>query len=207
MMGCPWKNRDTWFPDKHDKTKNQKPKKDITNYFTPRKEKTNDKGTKKETKKKETNSSAMVIDNEDDKKIENTGKKDEKEPQSAKNLKESKDSKEPKQTINLKEKPNNSSEQKSKETTGKPDQSAPKSHPLNPIFISRPKRTVQPDSIQGVLKNCRKYTTFIKIRLPKVMSEAPNEQETEVTTAFEKIFKKMISNDASIKLYTWHKNS
>ena len=118
----------------------------------------------------------MVIDNEDHKKIENTGKKDEKVTQSAKNLKESKDSKEPKQTISQKEKPNNSSEQKSKETTGKPDQSAPKPHPLNPIFISRPKRTVQPDSIQGVLKNRRKYTTFIKIRLPKVKSGAPNEQ-------------------------------
>ena len=74
MMGCPWKNRDQWFPDNHDETKNQKPKKDITNYFTPTKEKTNDKGTKKETKK-ETNSSAMVIDDEDNIKIEQTDKK------------------------------------------------------------------------------------------------------------------------------------
>ena len=40
MFGCPWKNRNKWFPDNHDETKNQKPKKDITNYFTPTKEKT-----------------------------------------------------------------------------------------------------------------------------------------------------------------------
>ena len=67
----------------------------------------------------------MVIDDEEDKKIEQTDRKGEKESQSTKNPKESNESKEPKKTINLKEKPNNSSEQKSKETTGKPDHSVP----------------------------------------------------------------------------------
>ena len=100
----------------------------------------------------------MVIDNEGT----NSGK--ETEGKGYNDATPVKSPKEPKQkTINQKKKPESNSDENPKETTGKSDQSGPKPHPLNPIFILRPKRTIQPDSIKGVLKNHRKYTTFIKI--------------------------------------------
>ena len=111
MFGCPWKNRNKWFPDNQDE-KNPKPKKDITNYFSP-KDKTITNEKEKDTKK-EKQISAMAIDDEVSK-----GKED----KDATPLKEPKESKE--KTIN----------------------------------------------------KIRNQT----IRLPKVKSGAPNEQESEVT--------------------------
>ena len=82
MFGCPWKNRNKWFPDNQDE-KNPKPKKNITNYFSP-KDKTITNEKEKDTKK-EKQISAMPIDDEVSK-----GKED-KDATPLKELKESKE--------------------------------------------------------------------------------------------------------------------
>ena len=84
-----------------------------------------------------------------------------------------------------------------------PTQSTP--HPLNPIFISRPKRT--PNTKEATFKTDKKYESFFKIRLPKIQSNTPGPQEEEVTKSFQTVFSKMQSTDPSIVLYTWNRGT
>ena len=84
-----------------------------------------------------------------------------------------------------------------------PPQSTP--HPLNPIFISRPKHN--PNTKEAVFKTDKKYESFFKMRLPKIQSNTPGPQEEEVTKTFQTVFSKMQSTDPSIVLYTWNRGT
>ena len=98
----------------------------------------------------------MVIDDKESK-----GKQD-KDATPIKEPKESKD-----KTINQNKKPENDSKEKPKETTGKSDQIGPKPHPLNPIFISRPKRTIQPIVSKEYLKTIGNTPHLSRSDFPK----------------------------------------
>ena len=84
-----------------------------------------------------------------------------------------------------------------------PNPSTP--HPLNPIFISRPKRS--PSTKEATFKTDKKFETFFKIRLPKIQSNTPGPQEEEVTKAFQTVFTKLQTTDSSLVLYTWNRGT
>ena len=80
-------------------------------------------------------------------------------------------------------------------------------HPTNPIFISKPLCNPYGENLTEAMKAKKKFCTYIKIRLPKIQSGVPAEQETEVTSSFGTIFKKLFAADPSIELFTWNKSS
>ena len=55
-------------------------------------------------------------------------------------------------------------------------------HPLNPIFISHPKRALIVADLQP--KTDKKFSSFYKIRLPKIETTTPGQQEEDVTKTF-----------------------
>ena len=84
-----------------------------------------------------------------------------------------------------------------------PNPSTP--HPLNPIFISRPK--CSPTTKEVTFKTDKKFESFFKIRLPKIQSNTPGPQEEEVTKAFQTVFTKLQTTDSSLVLYTWNRGT
>ena len=62
-------------------------------------------------------------------------------------------------------------------------------HPHNPIFISRPKCNPIVADLQP--KKDKKFSTFYKIRLPKIQSTTPGQQEEEVTKTFKTVIEKL----------------
>ena len=200
LFGAPWKNRANWFPDSKTKSITNQ----ITDFFSskdnnkPARDSSTKKSNKQNQEKTKSSDEPIVEKPKKAQPTNDPASKEKVNPPPNTNELETKKPAPKKSALKKPAKPASIENNNTKRTSA---------HPTNPIFISKPLRNPYVESLTEAMKAKKKFCTYIKIRLPKIQSGVPAEQESEATASFGNIFKKLFSVDPSIELFTRNKSS